>query len=241
MRKHFDETDSTNRWLHDNIDCCTHGFVVDADFQTAGKGQAANKWESAKGENLLFSLLLEPTKIPAQSQFMLSEIVAIGIADTMRQLLECDICIKWPNDIYADDKKLCGILIETVLNGRQMTKAIVGIGLNVNQTTFVSDAPNPISMRQISGKTFDRDMVLRQLTTRILDYYTQFDMAQSAVWQQRYSAALYRRTGTHLFRLPDGKTFYADIECVEPTGHLVLRDENGILHTFAFKQVQFVV
>lgn len=241
MRRHFDEIDSTNRWLRDNIGRCAHGFVADADFQTAGKGQASNKWESARGENLLFSLLLEPTKIPVQSQFVLSELVALAMTDTLRQLLGQDIRIKWPNDIYADNRKLCGILIETLLNGGQMAKAIVGVGLNVNQTTFVSDAPNPVSMRQIAGTAFERDHVLQLLTTRILDYYGNFDMAQYERWQQRYADALYRRTGLHPFRLPSGETFRAAIDCVKPTGHLVLRDTNGVLRTFAFKEVQFVI
>ncbi len=241
MRQHFTEIDSTNRWLRSNIDRCAHGFVVDADFQTAGKGQATNRWESARGENLLFSLLLEPTKVPVVQQFLLSEVVALATTDTLQQLLGHDISIKWPNDIYADDCKMCGILIETLLNGDQMAKAIVGIGLNVNQTRFVSDAPNPISMHQIAGTAFDRDEVLQLLTARILDYYDQFDMAQSALWQQRYAAALYRRTGRHLFRLPNGETFRASIDRVEPTGHLVLRDDSDRTRTFAFKEVQFVI
>ena len=241
MRQHFDEIDSTNRWLRDNCDRCTHGFVVDADFQTAGKGQATNRWESARGENLLFSLLLEPTKVPVAQQFLLSELVALATTDTLHELLGQEIRIKWPNDIYAGDCKLCGILIETLLNGNQMAKAIVGIGLNVNQTAFVSDAPNPISMQQIAGRPFDREQVLQLLTTRILDYYDQFNIVQASQWQQRYANALYRHTGLHPFRLPNGKTFCAAIDRIEPTGHLVLRNEKGILQTFAFKEVQFVV
>ena len=241
MQKHFDETDSTNRWLRDHIADCTHGFLVDADFQTAGKGQATNKWESERGQNLLFSLLLEPTKIALREQFLLSELVSLAMVDTLKRHLGCDVRIKWPNDIYVGDSKLCGILIETIVQGGAMAKAIVGIGLNVNQTVFTSDAPNPVSMKNITGKNFEKELILSDLHNAILNYYANFAPAAAAQVQQRYFAALYRNAGLHTYQLPDGTRFAAAIERVEPTGHLVLRDADNHLRTFAFKEVQFVI
>lgn len=241
MRQHFSEIDSTNRWLRDNIATAQHGLLVDADFQTAGKGQATNRWESARGENLLFSLLLEPTKVPVAQQFMLSEIISLAMVDVLSELTQTEITIKWPNDIYAGDCKLSGILIETLLEGNRMAKAIVGVGLNVNQTKFVSEAPNPISMQQIAGRAFNREEVLQQIVSRMLLYYEQFDPAQPEPWQKRYAEVLYRRSGLHTFSLPSDETFQASIECVEPNGRLCLRRNDGELLKFAFKEIQFVI
>ncbi len=241
QRQHFDEIDSTNRWLREHAKDFDHGFYVDADFQTAGKGQATNKWESEKGKNLLFSLLLEPEKIPIKRQFLLSELVSLTIVDVIKKHLDCDVCIKWPNDIYVGDKKLCGILIETFLNNGIMQKAILGIGLNVNQTVFKSDAPNPISMKNVAQKDFDRKLILSDLIGKILKSYDNFSLEKSEELQQRYFAVLYRNSGFHQFSLPNGENFEAKIVKVEPTGHLILSDEKGDFRSFAFKEVQFVL
>ena len=164
---HIDETDSTNRWLRAYMqaprplvpegsypESGEQAVVVVAEYQTAGKGCGENSWESERGKNLTFSVLLHPTEISANCQFRISEAVSVALCETIERLfrplspadgsphLGERIMIKWPNDIYVGDRKICGILIENMLWGRIIDESIVGIGLNVNQKAFLSDAPN---------------------------------------------------------------------------------------------------
>ena len=152
---HISETDSTNRWLRErNVfegDGAEPDMVVVADFQTAGRGCGTNSWESERGSNLLFSILLHPKDIKANQQFLISEIIALALAETIAKRVGEGVSIKWPNDIYWHDRKLCGILIEHRLSGDTIAESIIGVGLNVNQTVFVSNAPNPVSLKQITG------------------------------------------------------------------------------------------
>lgn len=237
---HLLEVDSTNAWLRNNLTQQRHGFVVSTDYQTSGKGQAANKWESKRGANLLFSLLLEPTKIPVEQQFVLSQLISISIVNTLREELDMPVTIKWPNDIYVGDQKLCGILIENTIMDGQLAKAIVGVGLNVNQQTFTSDAPNPVSMYQLRGKTFDREALLNKLITNILVDYERFDLNQSSQLQATYYELLYRNRGYHRFKTAE-EEFEAEIDSVLPTGLIRLRTKKGECKLFAFKEVQFVI
>ena len=143
----------------------------------------------------------------------------------------CALSIKWPNDIYWHDRKLCGILIECQLSGQLIRDCIIGVGLNVNQRQFRSDAPNPVSLRQIIGHDLDRETVLQ----RILGAFT-----LTGVDAARYRSLLYRREGLHAYRDKAGE-FKATLLTVEPDGHLVLRDELGTTRRYAFKEVQYII
>ncbi|HOH70506.1 MAG TPA: biotin--[acetyl-CoA-carboxylase] ligase, partial [Paludibacteraceae bacterium] len=186
---HIAETTSTNDVLKKMLlkNALEEGFTVVADFQTAGRGQAAKKWESERGKNLLFSTVFYPSDVPIQQQFLFSKAMALGLRSALTELLNEEVRIKWPNDIYWHDKKLCGILIETSVSGGFMTQVIVGVGINVNQTQFVSDAPNPVSMCQIAGKEFDRNTVLEKVVVAMLFENSNRD----ANLQRRYFDALY--------------------------------------------------
>ena len=155
---HIDETDSTNRWLREQGG--EEDMVVWADFQTAGRGQGTNKWESEQGKNLLFSILLHPKDIPANKQFAISMQVSLAICEALGERIG-DLSIKWPNDIYWRNAKICGILIENRLQGSRIRDSIIGVGLNVNQRQFHSDAPNPVSLWQICEQETDREQLLR--------------------------------------------------------------------------------
>ena len=148
-----------------------HGYCISADFQTAGHGQATNHWESEDGKNLLFSLLLRPSVIPASEQFVITEIVTLAIINALQDYIRQRITIKWPNDIYVGDKKLCGILIENALCGPTIDTCIVGIGININQELFTSNAPNPISLKQLNGRDNDREEIFEEIYQNILRYY----------------------------------------------------------------------
>ena len=122
--------------------------------------QARNSWESEKGKNLTFSMLIHPEEIPANEQFRITEITSVALCETLEKCLDERVEIKWPNDIYVGDKKICGMLIENQLQGNKIKDCIIGIGLNVNQQQFLSDAPNPVSIYQLTGKETDRKELL---------------------------------------------------------------------------------
>lgn len=246
MIEYLDTIDSTSTELRRrmSVEELPHGYCISADFQTSGHGQATNRWESEDGKNLLFSLLLRPTVIPAAEQFVITELVTLAIINALQDYIRQKITIKWPNDIYVGDKKLCGILIENALCGSTIDTCIVGIGININQELFVSDAPNPVSLKQLNGRDNDRGEILAEIYQNILNYYDYLadnwqnnDIKQSLHYE--YMNNLYRRTGYHNYSTPEGERFRAEIEDIGPQGHLTLRLESGELRIFAFKEVIF--
>ena len=233
---HIDETDSTNRWLAEHRMEGQNPCVVVADYQTAGRGCGTNKWESERGKNLLFSILFHPTEIPVNKQFVVSMAVANSIAAVVAKYVEKrTVSVKWPNDIYVGDKKICGILIENRLQGGVIKDSIIGVGLNVNQLCFVSDAPNPVSMANITGRQFDREQLLQEL----LEAFQQ-EWADLEGVRERYLQQLYRRKGFFRYRDAYGECT-AEIVTVEADGHLVLQDVDGRTNRYAFKEIQFVI
>ncbi len=233
---HIDETDSTNRWLAEHRTEGQNPCVVVADYQTAGRGCGTNKWESERGKNLLFSMLIHPTEIAINKQFVVSMAVANSIAAVVAKYVTSQaVSVKWPNDIYVGDKKICGILIENRLQGGVIKDSIIGVGLNVNQLCFVSDAPNPVSMANITGRQFDREQLLQEL----LEAFQQ-EWADLEGVRERYLQQLYRRKGFFRYRDAYGECT-AEIVTVEADGHLVLQDVDGRTNRYAFKEIQFVI
>jgi BirA family biotin operon repressor/biotin-[acetyl-CoA-carboxylase] ligase len=232
------ETASTNEllWKMLRENTLAEGFVVRTDFQTSGKGQIGNLWESESGKNLLFSMALFPQKIRPDQQFLISQLVSVSIKKALDEYVD-DVTVKWPNDIYWKDKKLAGILIENSLQGRQIKFAVVGIGLNVNQTEFVSNAPNPISLRQIAGKRIARNSLLKKICQNIMDVYHHLDVEKL---QMEYADMLFRKDGFHTFKA-DGELFQARIFAVHPDGMLELETIEGEYRSFYFKEVSFVI
>ena len=230
---HIDETDSTNRWLKDQRSLDVS--VVVADYQTAGKGCGSNSWESERGKNLTFSVLLHPEEIPASCQFRISEIVSVALCKVLEQYLS-PLTIKWPNDIYVGDRKICGILIENRLQGSSILDSIVGIGLNVNQTIFLSDAPNPVSMIQLLGHETDREELLQLFLKELEAVYAMDIESLSADYRQR----LYRKDGFYDYQ-DAGGVFKAKLLNVQDDGRLVLLDTDGKARYYAFKEVSFII
>lgn len=237
--QHLPEVVSTNVLLKQMAQeqSLPHGYCLSVDFQTAGQGQGGAHWESAKSENLLFSLLLHPHKIAPAEQFLLSQIVSIALCEALREYIP-EVKIKWPNDIYIGHKKLCGILIQTQLQSQSMTHAIIGIGLNVNQDIFRSAAPNPISLKQVAGREFDRDALLAVLVEAILNEYDAYQEEDKMQLRHRYFELLYRNDGLFPYT-SEGNKFFACIDDILPTGQLCLRKEDGEIVTFGFKEVVF--
>ena len=226
---HIDETDSTNRWLREWADT-HHPIVVYSDYQTAGKGQGSNTWESERGKNLLFSMLIHPDGVPANRQFSISMAISLAICEALGE--HFSPLIKWPNDIYWQNAKIGGILIENRLQGQMIKDSIIGVGINVNQREFHSDAPNPVSLWQIHGHETDREQLLYDILDR-------FSHCMERDVRDDYMRMLYRRKGFHPYCDGDG-TFMAELVDVEEDGHLLLRDDNGRDRRYAFKEVQFI-
>ena len=235
---HIDETDSTNRWLRDYALSQPEGdYVVVSEYQTAGRGCGTNSWESERGKNLTFSLLIHPTEITADCQFRISEAVSLALCETLDgYVTDRQVSVKWPNDIYVDDCKICGMLIENRLRGRLMTDSIIGIGLNVNQREFLSDAPNPVSLVQLLG----HEVALEPLLQAFLQKLEPMLQMDPETLGKAYRERLYRREGEHEYR--DGKgLFRAKLLNVLDDGRLVLLDTEGTARIYAFKEVQFVI
>ena len=216
------------------------GDIILAQCQTAGRGQRGHTWESRKGENLTFSLLLEPLFLSPSEQFLISECVALGVCDALMHY-GIEAQIKWTNDIYIGDRKLAGILIEHKLQGSALARTVAGIGLNVNQKAFSGDLPNPISMAQATGREFDREEVLQTVTTSLMARYEQLREGGAKDLQADYHQRLYRLGQEHCYALPDGSRFRGIIRGVEPTGALRIENERGELLSFLFKEVEFVI
>ena len=210
-------------------------FVVRTDFQTAGKGQTGNTWESAKGKNLLFSTVLYPSQIAIEEQFIVSQLVSVAIKQTLDKYAD-GFSIKWPNDIYWNDKKIAGILIENSLQAGKIKWMIIGVGLNVNQEVFESNAPNPISLKQITGKRQARKVILNEICKKIELLYTKFDYLAI---RTAYIESLYRKNGFYPFRA-DSETFEARISQIHPDGQMELETQSGEIRGFYFKEVEYV-
>ena len=238
MIYHFDITASTNDDARDEK--YREGDVVWADFQTAGRGQRGHEWHSRKGENLTFSVALEPTFVPIAEQFSVSEVVALSLVDMLAEY-GIEAKIKWTNDIYVGDKKLVGILIEHSLAPDSLRRTVVGVGINVNQTEFDAALPNPVSMAQLLGKELDAEGVLRCFMSHLQRNYELLRSGGKAELHDRYNSLLYRKNEYHTYALPSGEKFSAKIVGTAPSGALRLENESGESKDYLFKEVEFII
>jgi BirA family biotin operon repressor/biotin-[acetyl-CoA-carboxylase] ligase len=228
-----------------------HLYTIRTDFQTAGRGQAGNSWESEEGKNLLFSALLRYNNIRATEQWRLSMLVAVALWEVLANYLPQEqLSIKWPNDIYFGDKKLVGILIENSLSGQYVGYSIAGIGLNINQTEWRSNAPNPISMKQITGQEYKAEELMNEWVHAMGNWEAQ----STEAIQKTYLQHLYRREGWHTYVEREVSVaptaiaqsgiegaFLAMFSGITPQGELILRTTNNEEKTYHFKQIRFVL
>lgn len=242
------ETDSTNLRVREvaqenqsTIEQAKASMVVLAtDYQTAGRGQGTNTWESEKEKNLLFSILVHPSMVPVQSQFLLSMMGALALKEALGVYVDEGITLKWPNDVYWNDRKISGTLIETSLSAGHIKDCVFGVGLNVNQTAFSDALPNPVSLSQIVGNEVDRGELLEKILASFARYYKLIEEGSYGDISTLYHEALYRKHGFHHYRDQDGEFEGAIVE-VEDNGHLVMRDREGRIRVYALKDVQFVI
>lgn len=233
--------DSTNNYANRQIreHGLSEGTVFLAYEQTTGRGQQNNSWESVPGENLLFSIVLFPDFLEIRRQFMISKVVALGIYTALNKYVD-SLKIKWPNDIYAGNRKLGGILIENSIMSGLLKSSIVGIGLNVNQTIFYSNAPNPVSLKMLTNQHFDSEIILTEILSGIDWYYSLLRNGEEEIIDREFISALYRINEKHFFKAED-VVFEGEILGVNAIGQLLIRKNDGEVLDFHFKEVEFKV
>ena len=235
----IDSVESTNSHIRARRNQIEPMTMIIAREQTAGRGQRGNSWESEPDRNLTFSFLFKPVSLPALCQFSLSEAVSLAIVDTLGRY-GVEASVKWPNDIYAGDRKICGILIENSILGSGITDSIVGIGLNVNQQSFVSGAPNPVSMKNITRMDYALEEVARSVGESLEEHLSM--LSESHKLHEKYLSLLWRGDGKE-YPFKDrltGEEFKGVIKGVMPSGHIVL-DRGGEERLYAFKEVEFLL
>ena len=199
-----------------------------------------NTWESEKGKNLTFSIILYPT-FAADQQFIFNKAVSCGISDFLKSELPGHaVTIKWPNDIYIDNKKVCGILIQNSVIGNKLDYVVVGIGLNVNQTVFISNAPNPVSLQMITGIEYKLDVVLENLLESILNRYSQIKPATKQIIEDEYHKSLYWLMQWHNY-LVNGTEVEARITHTTEYGQLKLETKTSEILVCDLKEVKFIL
>lgn len=256
MYLQVNECESTNSLL---MGLAQRVDYVYADYQTAGRGQAGNGWESERGKNILLSIAVEKPEISVADQFRLSMLFPLVVVETIEETMKSEklwknelLAIKWPNDIYYGDKKLAGILIEHKIGTEGIAYSVLGIGLNVNQTVWQGTAPNPISLRQITEREWDREAFLERLVQRWHQALPRLQDAKQL--KHEYMAHLYRRDGWYPYVERKVSTtptmnattneegqFMARIEDITRAGELILRDTDNKQRKYHFKQIRYVV
>lgn len=238
------EVDSTNNYVAAHASELPDRAMVIAERQTAGRGQRGNSWESAPGLNLTFTMLWRPERLLPREQFSLSEAVALAITDLLERYA-IRARVKWPNDIYVGDYKIAGILIEHSVTSTAIEHSRIGIGLNVNQREFKSNAPNPVSMSLLTDSRYD----LEKLTVEVADaLVSRLEKSNGADDREKlheeFKEKLWRGgDGPYVFRdKTTGNCFTGKISDVSPSGPISVYDcDTGCVRTYAFKEIEFVL
>jgi len=237
----LESVDSTNTYA-DNIlqkSDLEEGTIIWAFEQFAGRGLNENKWESEPGKNLTFSVILHPDFLSPEKQFQLNKAISLGVLDFMNSLMP-GLTIKWPNDIYVGNRKIAGILIENRILGARIITSIAGIGININQTYYAREIPNPVSLIQI----LRGEMALKEALTKVckfLDYrYVQLKSESHTLIDHDYHQWLMGCNEWRLFKKM-GEIFEGKIEGVDIFGHLLIINRKGTLLSFNPKEIEFLL
>ncbi|WP_163708865.1 biotin--[acetyl-CoA-carboxylase] ligase [Mangrovibacterium lignilyticum] len=215
------------------------GTVFLAVSQVKGRGQQANIWESESGKNLTFSIVLHPDFLEIKDQFLLSKAICLGLKEFLDTFCP-HVSIKWPNDIYIGDRKVCGILIENAIMHGRFSSSVVGIGLNINQDHFVSDAPNPVSLKQVTGDEYDLKESLELVLSKIDRFYCQLIDGEVGTLNQMFVSSLYRLNEWHYYR-DEQQTYRGRIIGVNEIGQLRIEEESGKINEYHFKEVSYIM
>ncbi|HND87881.1 MAG TPA: biotin--[acetyl-CoA-carboxylase] ligase [Saprospiraceae bacterium] len=217
------------------------GTVIRADTQSAGRGQYGSRWQSAPGQNLLLSVILYPTCLAAGQQFALSMMAALAVRDAAHWALgpmpHAQPLLKWPNDLYFGTRKAGGMLIQNAWQGSRLHSSVVGIGLNVNQTDFDADLPNPTSLARVAGHSFDLDSLAERLFECLDQRYAQLRQGHCSALQQEYETHLLGYRQEMRYRCSDGQEITGQVLGVSTDGRLRMQVGDGQERLFSLKEV----
>lgn len=236
----LDSVDSTNNYAMGTVHAgtATHGTVWFSSHQTAGKGQRGKTWSSEPGKNIAMSLVLNPQNLSFSDKFHLSAVVALSCFKFVKALAGAETTIKWPNDIYWRDRKAGGILIENNFSGHTWKWAVVGIGININQTIFEALPVTPVSVKEITGREFDVVALAKQLHGLLMQELISAGNRDIITLMQQYNEHLYKRSKAVTLK-KEGARFETVIKEVTPQGRLVTVD--AIEREFEFGEVEWVL
>lgn len=234
-------TDSTNAYLKNlrQLETLQDLTTVVAHEQSEGRGQVGASWESEAGKNLTLSVLKKFESLPIADRFLVNICVSLAIVASLKEFSVPDLHIKWPNDILSGHAKICGILIENILSGEQIKSAIVGIGLNVNQTIF-NTVSNASSMKLLLGKSFNLDELLRTLLTNLKGYFNHLDDADHTFLWEAYTDVLFQKDEPSTFEGVEKNQFTGIIKGVSGDGKLIVELEDALLTEFDLKEVRLL-
>jgi BirA family biotin operon repressor/biotin-[acetyl-CoA-carboxylase] ligase len=236
------EADSTNDYaiaIASNIKP-QEGTIVITENQTRGRGLENNYWESEPGKNLTFSVILYPS-LPPDKQFDFNKAIALAVYSVVSSYLPTEnVSIKWPNDIYVGDRKICGILIQNSVTGNRFDYVIAGIGLNVNQLIFKSNAPNPVSLSMLTGLNYNLNNLLEEISDTLMDNYYSIGNLYAKSLLREYDSALYRLNQWHNYIL-ENEMLTARIIGTTHYGQLQLELKNGKMVYCDLKQVKYIL
>lgn len=236
----LDSIDSTNTHAMKQIQAklAEHGTVYFALEQTAGKGQKGKKWQTNKGENILISAVINASQLGLHQQFYISAVAALATYDLLKKYIGKHVAIKWPNDIYVNDSKAAGILIENKLKGSKWQWCVVGIGVNINQTTFASSITNPTSLALETDKKYNVANLVKELCSFLETRFQQLLQQKPEKLLKEYNSHLYKRN--KIVKLKQNNiSFNCTIKEVNSNGQLLV--ENGLQEVFNFGEVQLVI
>ncbi|MEN9952208.1 MAG: hypothetical protein RLZZ520_476 [Bacteroidota bacterium] len=232
--------DSTNNYAKGLIreGRAKDGMVIFTEEQTQGRGQKNKQWESSKGENIMLSAILDATWLSIQDQFQLSCATALACSDFFSKYAGDETCIKWPNDLYWRDRKAGGVLIENVIKGSNWEKAVVGIGININQTAFIPMKNTPVSLKQITGKSFDVPQLAIELCTFLGKRYNELSEGQFETHLQLYNQRLFKRNQCVTLKKGD-ELMLTTVESVNENGELLTNYEKQ--RNFTHGEVEWIL
>ncbi|MCR9064320.1 MAG: biotin--[acetyl-CoA-carboxylase] ligase [Cytophagales bacterium] len=231
---------STNEYASEKIQKgeLEEGLIVITDHQTKGKGQRGNKWESQAGKNLTFTLILKPSFLSVKDQFQLNMAVSLGIYETLKAIIQKDsLKIKWPNDIYIDNEKIGGILIESLISSGSLGTSMVGIGLNINQTEFLID--HATSLKNVVNQEFNLEDLLTSLAEKLEIEYLELKEGNTEKQKERFLEKLFRRDEWHQFR-SQNEVFNGRIKGITASGSLLMETELGLIQ-FGNKEFEYIL
>ena len=238
---HFPELASTNAYALNLVskNKPSEGTVISTYKQLQGRGQIGSIWESEPDKNITLSIILYPTFIEARYQFALNQVISLAVFDFITKYTDKTVKVKWPNDIYIENNKVSGILIQNSLSSNYLRSSIIGIGVNVNQTEYSSKAPKATSLKIASKKDYDLDKLVASLCKCIEVRYLQLRAGALQKLNNDYLENLYQYQTKGMFQRADGDLFEGTITGITSIGKLLITHQNGE-EAFGLKEVSFI-